>query len=156
MTKIDPDLPVSELKPMTSYLAGALGDTEVALSLLGSFALMAIALAAAGIYGVMAYAIAQRRLEFGIRMALGASTADLLRLVGMQGFRLTGIGIAIGLGGAALTSSLLGDLIVGVRPGDPRILAVTAGTLALVAMTACAAPALHALRVDPNEVLRPR
>jgi putative ABC transport system permease protein len=156
MRRIDPDLPVSELKPMTSYLAGALGDTEVALSLLGSFALMAIALAAAGIYGVMAYAVAQRRLEFGIRMALGAARGDVFRLVASQGLRLTAAGIAIGLAGAALTSSLLGDLIVGVRPGDPRILAATAAALASVAMIACAAPALRALRLDPNEVLRPR
>jgi putative ABC transport system permease protein len=156
MRRIDPDLPVSELKPMTSFLAGALGDTEVALSLLGSFALMAIALAAAGIYGVMAYAVAQRRLEFGIRMALGASRRDVFRLVASQGLRLTAVGIAIGLAGAALTSSLLGDLIVGVRPGDPRVLAATAAVLAVVAMTACAAPALRAFRVDPNEALRPR
>jgi putative ABC transport system permease protein len=156
MRRIDPDLPVAELRPMTFYLSGALGDTEVALSLLGSFAVMAIVLAAAGIYGVMAYAVAQRRVELAVRIALGASGADVLRLIGAQGLRLTSIGIAIGLAGAALTSSLLGDLVVGVRPGDPRILTATAAVLALVAMTACAAPAIRALRVDPNEALRPR
>ena len=156
MRRIDPDLPVAELRPMTYYLSGALGDTEVALSLLGSFAIMAIVLAAAGIYGVMAYAVAQRRIELAVRIALGASRADVLRLIGVQWLRLTGIGIAIGLAGAALTSSLLGDLIVGVRPGDPRILTATAAVLALVAMTACVPPALRALRVDPNEALRPR
>jgi putative ABC transport system permease protein len=156
MQRIDPDLPVSELKPMTFYLSGALGDTEVALSLLGSFALMAIALAAAGIYGVMAYAVAQRRVELAVRIALGASRADVLRLIGFHGLRLTAAGIAIGLAGSALTSSLLGDLIVGVQPGDPRILAATAAALAVVAMTACAGPAARALRVDPNEALRPR
>jgi putative ABC transport system permease protein len=73
MHRIDADLPVAELRPMSAYVSDALGDTEVALSLLGLFALMAVALAAAGIYGVMAYAVAQRRLEFGIRLALGAS-----------------------------------------------------------------------------------
>jgi len=154
--RLDPDLPVSELKPMTFYVSGALGDTEVALSLLGSFALMAIALAAAGIYGVMAYAVAQRRVELAVRIALGASRTDVLRLIGFHGLRLTAAGIAIGLAGSALTSSLLGDLIVGVQPGDPRILARTAAALAVVAMAACAGPAARALRVDPNEALRPR
>jgi len=154
MRRIDPDLPVAELKPMTAFVSGALGDAEVALSLLGSFALMALALAAAGIYGVMAYAVAQRRVEFGIRMALGASRADVLRLVGLHGARLTAAGIAIGLAGALMTSSLLGDLIVGVRPGDPRLLAGTAAGLALVAMAACLAPALRAMRADPNDALR--
>jgi predicted permease len=156
MAKVDPDLPVAELRPMTYYLSGALGDAEVALSLLGTFALMAMGLAAAGIYGVMAYAVAQRRLEFGIRMALGATRQDVLRLVGAQGLRLTATGIAIGLAGAAFTSSLLGDLIVGVRAGDPRIFAATAAILGIIAMAACLAPALRAIRVDPSDALRAR
>jgi len=104
----------------------------------------------------MVYAVAQRRLEFGIRMALGASGGDVLRLVARQGLTLTGIGIALGLAGAALTSSLLGDLVVGVRPGDPRLLAAATALLACVAMAACLAPALHAMRIDPNESLRIR
>jgi putative ABC transport system permease protein len=154
MHRIDADLPVSELKPMTTFLSGALGDTEVALSLLGSFALMAIALAAAGIYGVMAYAVAQRRLEFGIRLALGAAPRDLVRLVGLQSLRLTAAGIALGLIGARLTSSLLGDLVVGVAPGDIRVFAATALFLASVALAACVVPALRATKVDPNDALR--
>jgi putative ABC transport system permease protein len=134
--------------------AAPLGDTEVALSLLGSFALMAIALAAAGIYGVMAYAVGQRRLEFGIRMALGATPRDLLRLIGLHSVRLTACGIAIGLAGAWLTSSLLGDLIVGIGPTDPRVFAMTASFLALVSMTACAGPALQAMKVEPHHALK--
>jgi putative ABC transport system permease protein len=154
MQRIDADLPVTELKPMTTFLSGALGDTEVALSLLGSFALMAIVLAAAGIYGVMAYAVAQRRLEFGIRLALGAAPRDLVRLVGMQSLRLTAAGIALGLVGARLTSSLLGDLVVGVGTADPRVFASTAAFLACIALAACVVPALRATKVDPNEALR--
>ena len=154
MQRIDADLPVTELKPMTTFLSGALGDTEVALSLLGSFALMAIALAAAGIYGVMAYAVAQRRMEFGIRLALGAAPRDLVRLVGLHSLRLTAAGIALGLVGAWLTSSLLGDLVVGVAATDPRIFAATAAVLALIALAACVVPALRATRVNPNEALR--
>jgi putative ABC transport system permease protein len=154
MQRIDADLPVTELKPMTTFLNGALGDTEVALSLLGTFALMAIVLAAAGIYGVMAYTVAQRRVEFGIRLALGAVPRDLVRLVGMQSLRLTAIGIGIGLVGARLTSSLLGDLVVGVGAADPRVFAATALFLAFVALVACVIPALRATKVDPNEALR--
>jgi len=123
---------------------------------LGSFALMAVALAAAGIYGVMAYAVAQRRVEFGIRMALGASRADVVRLLSATGLRLTGAGIALGLAGAFLTTSLLRDMIVGVRATDPRIFGATAVALAMVAMAACLAPAVRAMRVEPNEALRPR
>ena len=154
MQRVDPDLPVAELRPMTYFVSGALGDTEVALSLLGSFALMALALAAAGIYGVMSYAVAQRRTEFGIRLALGASARDLVRLVGVHSLRLTAIGIAIGLAGAWLTSSLLGDLVQGVGATDPRVFAATAAFLAVVAMAACVVPALRATRVDPNDALR--
>ena len=154
MQRIDADLPVAELKPMTAFLSGALGDTEVALSLLGSFALMAIALAGAGIYGVMAYVVAQRRLELGIRLALGATPGDLVRLVGAQSLRLTAAGIVLGLIGARLTASLLGDMVVGVRATDPRVFAATALVLAAIAFAASVLPALRATRVDPNEALR--
>jgi putative ABC transport system permease protein len=154
MQRLDPDLPVAELRPMTAFLSGALADTEVALSLLGSFAVMALILAAAGIYGVMAYAVAQRRLEFGIRLALGASPRDLVRLVGVHGLRLTAAGIVLGLGGAWLTTSLLGDLVQGVAPTDGRVFASTALLLSLVAVAACVFPALRATRVDPTEALR--
>jgi predicted permease len=156
MRQIDPDLPVADLKTMTSFVSGALGDTEVALSLLGSFALMALALAAAGIYGVMAYAVSQRRVEFGIRIALGASRADMVRLVASHGARVTAAGIAIGVAGAMMTTTMLGDLIVGVRARDPRVLAGTAALLAAVAMAACLAPALRAMRANPNDALRQR
>ena len=150
---IDQDLPLDQLRPMTYYISGALGDAEVALSLLGSFALMALALAAAGIYGVMAYAVAQRRVEFGIRLALGASPRDLLRLVASHGLRLTATGVALGLLGARLTTSLLQDLVEGIGVTDVRVFGVTAIALGVIAMTACLFPALQAARVDPHEVL---
>jgi putative ABC transport system permease protein len=154
MLRVDADLPVADLRPMSAYVRDALGDTEVALSLMGAFAIMAMVLAAAGIYGVMAYAVAQRRLEFGIRLALGASPRDLLRLVGVHSLRLTAAGIALGLIGARLTTALLGDMVQGIAPTDPRVFAGTAMFLGLVAMAACVAPALRATRVDPNEALR--
>jgi putative ABC transport system permease protein len=156
LSAIDPDLPVSELRPMTYFLSAEIAATQLAFTLLAALAAIATALAAAGIYGVMAYAIAQRRIEVGIRMALGASRADVLRLVGMQGVELTAAGIVLGLAGAVLTSSLLGNLLTGVRPGDPRIFAATAVLLAAVSLIACLAPALGATRVEPSDALRAR
>jgi putative ABC transport system permease protein len=153
LRRIDPDLPLDQLRPMTYYISTALEDSEVALSLLGSFAVMAIALAAAGIYGVMAYAVAQRRVEFGIRLALGASPRDLIRLVATHGLRLTAIGVLIGLAGARLTTTVLQDLVDGIGVTDVRVFGVTALVLVAIAMTACLFPALNAARVDPNEVL---
>jgi putative ABC transport system permease protein len=100
--------------------------------------------------------VTQRRLEFGIRLALGASPRDLLRLIGLHGLRLTAIGIIIGLIGAWLTTSLLGNLIEGVTATDPRVFAGTAVVLALIAMSACLVPALRATMVDPNDALRAR
>jgi putative ABC transport system permease protein len=154
MLRLDPDLPVSNLRPMTTLVGAALGNTELALSLLGSFALMALILAAAGIYGVMAYAVAQRRLEFGIRFALGAGPLDLVRLVGAQSLRLTLAGIALGLLGARLTTMLLADMVHGVTATDPKVYAATAAFLGSVAMAACLIPALRAARIDPNRALR--
>ena len=144
---------ISDLRFAIRLLLQSRGFT-VTLSLLGSFALMAMVLAAAGIYGVMAYAVAHRRLEFGIRLALGATPRDLVRLVGMHSLRLTAVGIVLGLIGARLTSSLLGDLVVGVGATDPRVFAVTAVCLGSVALLASIVPALRATRIDPSDALR--
>jgi predicted permease len=154
MKRLDADLPATELRPLTELVVGSLAETELAMSLLGTFALLAIALASAGIYGVMAYAVAQRRMEFGIRVALGASPRDVLRLVGRQGLRLTTLGVALGLVGAWLTSSVLRDMIYGVRATDPFVYITAAALLSAIGMAACAVPALRAVRVDPIVALR--
>jgi putative ABC transport system permease protein len=154
MRRLDADLPVTALRPLSDLVQNSLLDTEIALSLLGSFALLAILLAAAGVYGVMAYAVAQRATEFGIRIALGASPGDLVRLVGRQGLTLTATGIAIGLVGARLASSALTEMVYGIRPSDPLVFASTAALLALIALSACIIPALRALRVDPIVALK--
>jgi putative ABC transport system permease protein len=152
--RLDPDLPTTELKPLTDFVQGSLMDTEIAMSLLGSFALLAILLAAAGVYGVMAYAVAQRTTEFGIRVALGAAPRDLVRLVGRQAMTLTAAGVVIGLVGARIASAALTDMVYGVRPSDPMVYLSTAGVLAAVALSACVVPALRALRVDPIVALK--
>ncbi len=154
LRRLDADLPVNELQPMAAVVRQSLFDAELELTLLAAFAALAVALAAAGIYGVMAYAISQRVHEFGVRLALGATGGDILRLIAAQGLRLTGAGLTIGLLGAWLASSALSDLLYGVRPTDPVVYAVTAGMLAAVALVACIVPARRALAVSPIRALR--
>jgi putative ABC transport system permease protein len=154
MHRLDADMPITELKPMSDLVRDSLATAALTLSLLGIFAGAAMLLAAAGVYGVMSYAVAQRRTELGIRLALGASRRDLLTLVGRQGMRFTLAGIAAGSGAAWLTSSLLRDMVYGVRPTDPLVFAGTAALLAAVALVACAVPALRAMKVDPLAALR--
>ena len=115
---------------------------------------MALVLAAIGIYGVLASAVSQRRGEIGVRMALGASAADVLRGVFGQGMRLTAIGLAVGLGAVLVLSRLIAGLLFEVSPTDPPTLGSVALFFALVAALACLLPAARATRVDPMNVLR--
>ena len=123
-------------------------------ALLGLFGLLSLVLAAVGVYGVMSYSVTQRTQEFGIRMALGAEANNILRLVVTEGIWLAGIGLAIGLGIAALVSRLLAGLLFGVKPGDPMTFFGVSLLLAVVALLACFIPARRATRVDPLVALR--
>jgi len=152
--RIDPDLPVDRVEPMTDIVRASLSDRELEFSLLASFAVVAVVLAAAGIYGVMTYTIAQRAQEFGIRLALGAAPKDIVWLVTAQGLRLTAAGTLIGLAGAWIGSQMLEELLYGVGPTNPIILASAAALLVLTALMACVVPTLRALRVDPLTSLR--
>jgi putative ABC transport system permease protein len=152
--RLDPDLPVDSIRPLSDIVRASLFNQELEFGLLSMFALLAVALAAAGIYGVMTYAIAQRVQEFGIRVALGATGTDILRLVAGYGARLTAMGLGLGLAGAWVGSSVLADLLYGVHPTDPIIFGSTAILLALIALAACVMPARRALRVDPITALR--
>jgi putative ABC transport system permease protein len=102
----------------------------------------------------MAYAMTQRLQEFGVRIALGATPGDILRLVGWYGARLTGAGLAAGLGGAYLAGAVLRDLLFGIAPRDPFVFGAAAAVLGAVAIAACVLPARRALRADPVVALR--
>jgi putative ABC transport system permease protein len=118
------------------------------------FSIVALVLAAAGIYGVMAYFVSQRTQEIGIRMALGAQRADVLRLVLGNGLLLTVMGLVVGIAGALGLTRLMRTLLFEVTPTDPITFVVVPPCLVVVALVACYVPARRALKVDPLEVLR--
>jgi putative ABC transport system permease protein len=122
--------------------------------LLAIFAATALVMAAVGIYGVLAYGVSRRTQEIGIRMALGAQTRDVLRLIGREGLVLALIGIGVGLVGALALTRLMSSLLFGVSPTDATTFAVVPVLLAAVALAASYLPARRAARVDPTVSLR--
>jgi ABC-type antimicrobial peptide transport system permease subunit len=122
--------------------------------LLTVFAAIALLLAAIGIYGLMAYSVERRTQELGIRTALGAARADLLRLVLWQGMRLAAAGLLLGGAMAYGLTRLLSSLLFGVKASDPFSFAAVAGTLALASLAACYIPARRAANIAPAEALR--
>jgi ABC-type antimicrobial peptide transport system permease subunit len=122
--------------------------------LLSLFGGISVVLALTGIFGVMVSTVSQRTNEIGIRVALGATTADVLKLVIGQGLRLIMIGLALGLGAALVATPAIGSFLWGVRANDPLTFAVAAAGLAAIGLLACYFPALRALRVQPVVALR--
>jgi len=122
--------------------------------LLGIFAMVALALAAVGIYGVMAYGVTQRTHEIGIRIALGAGRAEVMRMVVTRGIILALGGIALGLGASFALTRLMKSLLFGITATDPATYAALSSVLVLIALGACSIPALRATRVDPMVALR--
>jgi putative ABC transport system permease protein len=151
---IDRDQPVSNIHTMEELLARSVSQRRFNLLLLAFFAGVALLLAAVGIYGVMSYSVEQRTHEIGVRMALGARTADVMRLLIGHGMKLVATGVAIGLAGAFALTRLISTLLFGVRANDPLTFAVIALSLALVSLAACWIPARRATKVDPLVALR--
>jgi putative ABC transport system permease protein len=152
--KVDSQLPVTRVQTMGEVAAGSFAARRFNMSLLTLFAGLALVLAAIGIYGVMSYAVTQRTQEIGIRMALGARTVDVLKLVLRNGMTLVSIGIALGLAGALALTRLMVSLLFGVTPTDAFTIGLVSVVLIFVAFLACFIPARRATKVDPLVALR--
>ena len=151
---VDPEQAVSEIATLDENIGQSLAPRRLSMTLLGVFATVALCLASVGLYGVMGLAVTQRTREIGIRLALGASRGDVLRLVLGQGAVLVGIGLCAGLLGAFVASRALRSVLYNVTPLDPAALTSALLTLSFVALIACFLPARRASRVDPIEALR--
>ena len=151
---LDPSLPIEKLRSMDDVFGEAIGRPRLLAQLLGIFAGLALLLAAIGSYGVLSYMVTERRREIGIRMALGADRASVMRMVLSQGLRLTLVGVVVGLAGAFAMNRVLASLLFGVRPSDPVTIGAVVAIISGVALVACYLPARVATRVDPMIVLR--
>jgi len=152
--RLDPNLPLANLRTLEGAMANALGPQRLILNLIGMFAATALLLACIGLYGVMTYSVATRQRELSIRTALGAARVDIMRLVVGRGLRLTAIGLALGLLAALAAARALASQLPGVSGPDPLVLASVSILLAGVALLACWLPARRATRVNPVEALR--
>jgi putative ABC transport system permease protein len=151
---MDKDQPLSDIRTMDQWVARTLSQTRFNSTLLTTFAALALLLAAVGIYGVMSYAVSQRTSEIGIRLALGAESRDILRMIVGNGARLSGIGLAIGIVMALALSRTLTSLLYQTAGTDPLTFGSVVGVLAAVALAASYLPARRASRIPPVEALR--
>jgi putative ABC transport system permease protein len=152
--RADPAQAITRARTFDDILRTALAARRFNTTLVVAFAVAALLLAGIGAYGVMAYAVSVRTRELGVRAALGATPADLRRMLLAQGARLTGIAVAIGIAGALSAAGLLRAMLYGVTPRDPAVIAVVAVSLTLVALAATALPSRRATRINPIQALR--
>jgi predicted permease len=154
LNKIDNGLPILQPSTLGAIVTQSLGQERLTMALLGVFAGIALLLAVVGIYGAVAYTVEQRTGEIGVRMALGAQTTDVLRLVVRQGMNPVILGLIIGLAGTFAVGRLLAAQLYQISPHNPLLLGATAIVLALAALLACLIPARRATLVDPIQALR--
>ena len=152
--EIDPDQPVAEVRTMERVLANTVARPRLILYVLGGFAAVALLLAALGLYGIVSYSVTQRRRDIGVRVALGAQRADVLRPILREGMMLTGCGLALGLAAAFASTRVMQSLLFGVESTDPVTLLGVAAFLTATALAASYIPARRATRLDPVVALR--
>ncbi|MBZ5584595.1 MAG: ABC transporter permease, partial [Acidobacteriia bacterium] len=150
----DPSLPIDGIRPMDLRIRTSIYTDRLIAMLSAAFGALATLLAAVGLYGVVAYAVARRTAEIGIRIALGASPAGMLRMVLWEGARMAGIGILAGLAAALALGRLVQSQLFGIRASDPAVYAGAAVLLAAVALTAALIPGWRASRIDPVRALK--
>jgi len=151
---LDPDQPLSSTAAMTDIVAASVQQPRDRTTLIGVFAVVALLLAAIGVYGVMAYGVNERTREIGVRVALGAGSADVTRMIIRGALGMTSVGVVLGLVGGFVTSRVLGSLLFGVTPTDVPTFIVAAVVILGVAAVASWLPARRAARVDPVVALR--
>jgi len=154
LREIDPELPLANVRPLEAVAGAAIATRRLTLWLVASFGLTALFLAVVGIYGVMAQAVGQRRHEFGVRQALGATRGDIMRLVFSSGVVMTAAGLAAGVGLAVGSTRLLVSLLYGVAPLDPATFAGVGAVLVAAAAAAAYLPARRATRISAATALR--
>src|SRR5262249_40441639 len=151
---IDPNEPVNQVITMDERLSNSIAQRRFQMFLLGVFAAVALVIATVGIYGVITYAVSRRTHEIGIRMALGARGADVLRMVVWRGMSLALVGVALGLAAALALTRVMQNLLFEVSATDPATFALIALLLVCVALIASYIPARRATKVDPLQALR--
>jgi putative ABC transport system permease protein len=154
LDRLDKDLPMERVWTMSQLVAANVSQRRLSVQLLTGFAVGALLLSALGLYGVLAYMVGQRTREIGVRMALGAQRASVLRLIIGQGLKLGLAGLLIGLAGAWALTRVLERLLYEIKPNDPWTFGCVAAVLAVVAVLACWLPARRATRIEPIEALR--
>jgi putative ABC transport system permease protein len=151
---VDPDIAFYNVRTMSQQVADSVAQPRLRSALLAIFSIVALILASLGIYGLIACSVAERKQEIGIRIALGARPSEVRSMVLAQGLKLTAIGLALGLAGAAAATRLIGGFLFGVRASDPVTYAATCAVFLAIAIVASYLPARRAMRVDPIVALR--
>jgi putative ABC transport system permease protein len=154
VASVAPGVPIYQLSTERAKIFSTLEESHFDTFLLAVFAATALLLSSVGIYGVLSYIVAQHTRHIGIRMALGATPAQVMRDVLLYGLQLTSLGLALGLAGAIASMHVLSSLLYGIKPTDPLTFLIISLLLAAVALLACYVPARRATKVDPMEALR--
>jgi predicted permease len=154
VASVDPDILVSRTITLDDLIANHSSTRRLGVLLVSLFSGAALLLSAVGLYGVLAYSVSQRKREIGVRIALGAQTWNILRLVVRHGLKIIGVGLLIGIGSALVLTRLIQGVLYGVSSSDPITLIAAVFVLGLAALLACLLPALKAARIDPMKTLR--